>query len=102
MNAVEEDGETALMCAAEENSNPDIIVALLEAGANPDLQDEDGQTALMIAADESHNPQIIIALINGGADISLTDYSGRTAYDYAKGNPVLQTNQAIMSLLKKN
>ena len=72
----------------------------MEAGANPDLQDEDGQTALMIAADESYNPQIIIALINGGADISLTDYSGRTAYDYALTNPVLNRNQAIMSLLQ--
>ena len=101
VNAADEDGETALMYAAEENRNPAVIVTLLEAGADPDLQDEDGRTALMIAADESYNPQVITALLNGGADVFLTDYAGRSACDYAKNNPVLQTNQAIMSLLKK-
>ena len=54
------------------------IVALLAAGANPDLQLPDGHTALMLAARNGH-ATAVHALIQGGASVDLVNKAGYTA-----------------------
>jgi ankyrin repeat protein len=65
-----ENGMTILMWAAAENTNPNVIHALIKAGAKIDEKDHDGCTALMFAAMKNSNPKIIKALIKAGADIN--------------------------------
>ena len=55
VNAVDEDGETALMYAAQ-SGHFDIVKYLIEDhGADVNAVDEDGKTALMCAADGDHS-----------------------------------------------
>ncbi len=70
---------TALMLAAEMNENPDVVHALLDAGADLEARDESGGTALMRAAARNENPEIIEALLDAGADLEARDEHGRTA-----------------------
>jgi len=64
-------GKTALMIACEiENKN--IIDALLEKGANVNLQDRDGNTALILEIKkDSPKEEIITALLEKGANINI-------------------------------
>ena len=48
VNAVSNDGETALMYAAQ-NAKLDVVMLLLKKGANPKLKDKAGKTALEYA-----------------------------------------------------
>lgn len=45
MNAVDNDGRTALMIAAKHSSNPEVIFVLLDAGADPEIGDNGAQLA---------------------------------------------------------
>ena len=60
----------AAMCVM---NNPDIINALIQAGADVNAKDEEGETPLHGAADENTNPDIIIALVQAGANINAQD-----------------------------
>ena len=80
---LDDEGETPLMKASEEARSPEIIEALLAAGANVNDQDDDGETALMYAMDDYADIQIVRALLAGGADVSLEDEEGRTALMHA-------------------
>lgn len=65
-----ENGMTILMWAAAGNTNPNVIHALIKAGAKIDEKDHDGCTALMFAAMKNSNPEVIKALIKAGANIN--------------------------------
>ena len=71
-------------------NSKDVVVALLKAGADPNLADKEGKTALMGA-----DMELTKTLLAAGADPKKKDESGRTAADYAAGKPSLQ------ALLKK-
>ena len=73
------DGWTALMFATLHN--PTAIPALIESGADVNLQSIKGTTALMFAA--QHNPTAIPALIASGADVNLQNNKGTTALMFA-------------------
>ena len=55
-----------------------MIVALLDAGADPTVRDEDGTTPLHWAAENTSNPAVIVALLNAGADPNARDEDGTT------------------------
>ena len=50
------------------NSNPSVITALIEGGADPNARAQYGATPLHRAAYFNSNPSVITALIEGGAD----------------------------------
>lgn len=77
VNSTDNEGETALMEAAD-HGNLHAVRNLIAAGANVNARDEDGETALMVAADEG-NVAIIKALIAAGADVNARDNEGETA-----------------------
>ena len=73
-NAKDEWGFTPLHFAAAFNDDPDIISALVDAGAQLNARDREwGATALHWAAWSNDNPGIIIALVDGGADPNARD-----------------------------
>ena len=74
---------TALMFAAEKNSDPNVIEALISAGADPQARDKDGKTALMYAAKSNPSPEIITALTNGGSYVNARDNNRMTALMHA-------------------
>lgn len=67
VNARNRSGQTPLMFTAQFNTNPAVINALIDGGAE-DLTDKDGKTAL-VHAKEMGNSEIIDALIKAGAYI---------------------------------
>ena len=80
--------QTPLMLAAKSNTDTDVILTLVEAGAELDAQDNEKRTALMYAArnndlDQSH---ALTALLKSKANPSLRDKNGNSALDYAKNN----------------
>jgi hypothetical protein len=84
-------GGTALMAAVSENlfeadpegvDRPEIVRALLEAGAKVDARDRHGNTALMLC---TTRVDLALLLIKAGADVNATNDRGlnplRTTYD---------------------
>ena len=87
VNAMDGEGYTVLMCAAFWNTNPDVIKALIAAGADVNAtRTENGYTALMYAALFNSNPDVIKALIAAGADVNARTEDGLTALMYAANN----------------
>jgi ankyrin repeat protein len=71
-----EEGVVALMLAR----SVDVLDALLEAGADPNLADGEGRTVLMRVA-TFVSPQAVQALIKAGADPTARDQGGLRAAD---------------------
>ena len=79
------------MFAAQSNPNPEVIIALLNAGSNLEARDFLGRTLLMIAA-RANNSKVITAVLEAGGDPKAKDDAGKTAFDYAKMNYALRVN----------
>ena len=62
------DGRTPLHCAAFGNPNPDVIVALIEGGANPNAETTIGWTPLHAAVYANPSRDVVEALLEGGAN----------------------------------
>lgn len=93
VNALDNDGWTPLMVAAGGCKNPDVITALLQAGAKTETQNKEGRTALMIAAG-GNSPEIVSALLKGGAKIEAHGEQAFTPLMYAaygNENPLVIT-----------
>jgi ankyrin repeat protein len=77
-------GETALHLAAPYGP-PELVKALLDAGADINVKNIQGMTPLMWAvASEYQNPEIIRMLLARGADPKIKSRDGQTALDLAK------------------
>jgi len=75
---------TALMWAAENCSNPEVIRFLAAAGADANVTDDNSNTALILAAGFNANDQIVSALLEAGALTEARDtFYGATALMYA-------------------
>lgn len=95
VNAVENNGYTALMNAARKGYVK-IVELLLERGADKDKASVDGWTALMNAS-AFDRKEIVDLLIDKGADINKADKLGRTALMIA----VIMNKKDIVDLLLK-
>jgi len=84
-NAVDLDGATPLMYAAEA-ATPEVLRALLTARADPNAQDAEGRTALMYAADHCRMESVRL-LVRTGADVTLKDTNGHTALKRVQRKP---------------
>ena len=80
-----EAGATLLHMAAGFGSDPYMIKALIEAGADPDARAEEGATPLHLAAGRA-NPSVVKALIEGGADSGARSEGGLTPLHMAAYN----------------
>ena len=76
-NAVDSDGTTPLMYAAQV-ATPDVLRALLAEGADMNAQDAEGRSALMYAADHCQAESVRL-LVQSGADLTPKDSNGYTA-----------------------
>ena len=68
--------------AAAARNDENIMRKLLEAGANPDVQQQGGWTALHSAAKHGSRP-LLDLLVKHGADKSIKSSDGKTAKDMA-------------------
>jgi ankyrin repeat protein len=89
---------TPLMWAISDNSNPEVITALIEAGAHVNDIGPAGRTPLMFAAKKNTNPEVIITLLKYGADAKAKDNGGRSVMDIAKENKNLINTEAFRIL----
>ena len=80
VDAVDDEGATALMGAAAKGHLP-VVVLLLEGGAGVDLKAGPGLTALLMAASEGHLP-VVQRLLAAGADAS-AELDGMSAAELA-------------------
>src|SRR5436190_4832961 len=83
-NPNEPDGQygwTPLMHAIHRNQIA-AVVALLDAGADPNRTSRNGETPLMMASGYGQTP-IVQLLLKRGADTRIVDHGGESALDYS-------------------
>ena len=61
---------TMLHYLAAYNENPSVLSAVLDAGADVNVENENGITPLHVAASSNRNPAIITTLVRAGADVN--------------------------------
>lgn len=102
-------GMNALMFAACDNENSNIINLLIERGCNVNLTDDQGTTALMFAA-WNNNSDVLLSLLNKDANTNKTNRQGMTALDFIDydNNVKIRSSDAYFKLkqattkIKKN
>ena len=95
INATDEDGETALMEAADSRRYTGALRVLIANGANVNQADEDGETALMRAADEG-TVEAVRLLLQAGANPAARVEDGESALDKA----IDEGNREVINLLR--
>lgn len=92
VNEVDNSGETALMCSANQwrDSALGNVKGLIAAGADVNATDKRGRSTLMhVAKDRDWGPAMVKALITSGANVNVADASGQTPLMYlAEGHSV--------------
>lgn len=84
LNAPDDEG-TAPLVYASCFGHQDIVSALLDAGANVDVQDNHQWTSLMWATANRHDA-VVKTLLARGASPETKSSSGRTAFDFVEHN----------------
>ncbi len=82
VNAAPDQGKTAMHYAAIESSNPAVLQALVDSGANVEARDDFGATPIHYAAQNSETGMLEV-LINAGADIEAEQDGGARALHLA-------------------
>ncbi len=93
INAKTNDGNTALILAAELNKK-NLIDLLLDRGADVNATNLQGYSALLVASSKGYR-DLICPLIRKGANKKLEDNEGKTALQYAQQND----RQEVIQLL---
>ncbi|XP_039623021.1 KN motif and ankyrin repeat domain-containing protein 3 [Polypterus senegalus] len=75
-------GQTALMLAVS-HGRQEMMQALLDCGANVNMQDDEGSTALMCASEHGRAEIVKLLLAQPGCDVSIADNDGSTALSIA-------------------
>ena len=89
-------GKTALHVAASRGYYA-VVDALLDCGADPNLEAEEGATPLHLATANKH-PQVVWSLIQHGADLTLPNDEGWSVQQLAARG---QYNEAVLGVLKQ-
>ena len=90
-------GKTALLKAALWD-NENVVLQLLEAGADVNKQDKSGHTTLMHAVCFKQH-EMIQQLLRAGADVNIKNISGNTVLFYAEDST--KPDKEIINLLKQ-
>ena len=102
VNAWDGHGWTPLKLAAASIpnlSNPEVIIALIKAGADVNARCSRGGTALMFGVlSNNPNPEVITILLEAGADVDAVSAYGKTALDFARQNEALKDTDAFQQL----
>jgi ankyrin repeat protein len=88
------EGLPPLLIEAVQTGHAEVVKVLLEAGANPDIQDGQGRTALYWAA-AANQMDMVRLLVAHRADRDIRDRFGATALDIARMNGHQQTAALI-------
>ena len=72
LSLVFQTGQTALMLAIS-HGHQDMVAALLECGADVNVQDADGATALMCASEYGRLDTVQLLLAQPGCDLTILD-----------------------------
>ena len=119
----EPDNNYRIMLINENKNNLEIVSSLLDAGADPDLQNSNGWTALMMACQKKYgsnvyltvqykspykaflqntqvDKEIIALLINAEADLNLRSYNGSTALMFALSRDGEDSHTIVEMLLQ--
>ncbi|HTV47840.1 MAG TPA: ankyrin repeat domain-containing protein [Phycisphaerae bacterium] len=91
-------GCTPLMIAAQYNTNPDVIMELLNAGANVNAVDYFGGSTPLMNATYNSNPAVAEVLITAGANVNARDYFSDTPLMCAAQNK--NDRSVVISLIK--
>ncbi|XP_051964376.1 KN motif and ankyrin repeat domain-containing protein 3-like [Xyrauchen texanus] len=75
-------GQTALMLAVS-HGRQEMVRALLDRGANVNIQDDEGSTALMCASEHGRAEIVSLLLEQPGCDITVVDNDGSNALSIA-------------------
>lgn len=95
LNAQDDSGWTALM-AATCYDHADIVQELLEAGADPDIQDKQGLTAMHYAAERKFF-RILVLLARSRANVNATSCVGDSPLVFAaRGNDLHLVRQLLV------
>ena len=88
---------TALMWAASDSADPNVITALLKYGADIKGRNRDNLTSLMWAAMKNKNREVIVTLLNAGAELNARDCGDRTALMWAaRSNPSAEVINTLL------
>ncbi|RYP45981.1 hypothetical protein DL768_007763 [Monosporascus sp. mg162] len=96
IDAVDQDGQTPLICAVHLGFDG-LVSFLLDSGAHMELEDRYGQTPLSLAAMNGHET-IAKLLVENGGKFDAMEYHGWTPLSLASENG----HEAIVKLLVKN
>ena len=86
---------TPLHRAAGHNPDPEVVAALLEAGADPHARGYEEETPLYEAA-ANENPAVAALLLEAGADVNARGSTGRTPLHQAAGR---NSNPEVLAVL---
>lgn len=96
-----DDGDFTVLMHVADGDNPEIVKALISAGADLEAKDPLGKTALMIAAKWAENSEILAVLIKAGSLVNLRDKEGNTPLKIAQEREDPEIKTRIIAMLKQ-
>ena len=100
VDAMDEDGRSPLMMAANRNNLP-LVKFLLRNGANVNAQDADAANRLSVLMYAQH-PEMVQYLLDHGADPSISTAYGENAYEVQMRNSHQTNYKEIAEMIKRH